>query len=593
MKTKFFYKHLITFMLPLLFALILMGALTVGVTQTYIKSNLNNSSQNLLRQTKENVELILGESDPMSLVYGNSSKVLQAVGSILRNRSLNPEELIAFDIIDSFMSAPADARPYIDSFYLYLSNGNGRFLSSKDGLSTFTNFYDTGWYNSYLHKASDVSQWIETREVTPYSFEDSPKRIISIFRRIDAPNGVLVLNIKPDYIEQQMKALSTMKEQSVLVMDSDNRVVFSDGTGDYLGDAALRRTIVDSAQPSLTVATDQDSYVVSKLHSDRYGWNYISIVPQSALYQVPVLIIKLTVALLVLSVVIGFTFALTMTRRNYRQISGIIRIIQLAENERPLPSTVPRYTDEYGLIVHKIVKTFLEQSYLKVQLSERRYKLQAAQMIALQSQINPHFLFNTLETLNWETIALTGRPNQANSIIDHLSQILRYSLTDPQETVTIDTELENLSHYIEIQKFRYEDKFDIMWEIDPDVGDFRVMKLLFQPLVENSIYHGIKEKEAFCRIKIKVRREVNHLEMAVIDNGVGMDEEKLAMLRRRLAMDEDAVSRIGLTNTNKRIGLVYGDEYGIRINSKKGLGTAVYMKVPIPNAKLPDANGRL
>lgn len=581
MKTKFFYKHLMTFMVPLIFALILMGALTIAVTQTYIKTSINDNSLNLLRQTKENIELILGESDPLSLVYGTSNKVLQSVSSILRNRSLNQEELISFDIIDSFMSAPADARPYIDSFYLYLSNTNGRFLSSKDGISYFSSFYDTAWYKSYQEKDKKIPQWIETREVRPYSFEAEPRKMLSIYRRIDAPNGVLVLNIKHEYIQNLINSLSTMREQRVLVMDGDNRIIFGHGIGEYLDEAKLREIVAKPVTSTLTVKTDKDSYIVSKIHSPRYSWNYISIVPQSSLYQVPVLIIKVAITLLVLSIVIGFAFALIMTRKNYRQISGIIRIIQLAESERPLPSTVPRYNDEYGLIVHKIVKTFIEQSYLKVQLSERRYKLQAAQMTALQAQINPHFLFNTLETLNWETIALTGMPNQANTIIDHLSKILRYSLTDPAETVTLDTELLNLRHYIEIQKFRYEDKFDMEWDIEQNVGNIRVTKLLFQPIVENSIYHGVKESEHFCTIKIRIKRAGRYLEMAVVDNGMGMNRKTLGDLRVRLSLEEDSSERIGLMNTNKRIQLAYGDDYGIQIRSKKGFGTAVYIRVPL------------
>ncbi|MCR8635063.1 sensor histidine kinase [Paenibacillus radicis (ex Xue et al. 2023)] len=580
MKTKFFIKHLSMFFLPLLIPLIILGTLSILITQNYIKEDINKSSVNLLKQTKENIELILSETDPMSLVYGNDFKIIEALSSIMKNNALSHEELISYGILKSFLSAPANARPYIDSFYIYLPNDTGRFISSKEGLSELNNYYDKEWFDRFIKQDANVKLWIEPRTVKPFAFEQIPTKIVTIYQRINSIDGVIVLNILPAYIENILKSLSTFPEQSILVVNENNQIIFSDKQPDYLKDLKLE-SINKSEQAFYTVNAAREAYIVTQLSSARYGWKYISIVPQRALYQVPFTIIQITVLLLLISFVLGFVLAFYFTKIRYKQISNIIHIIDSAENGSPLPALPDRVKDEYGYIIQNILKTFIEQSFLKIQLSERRYKLQVAQLTALQAQINPHFLFNTLETLNWETIALTGRPNQVTKIIDNLSEILRYSLTNPEELVSLNTEIKNLKSYIEIQKYRYEDKFDIIWDYDPKIIGYRVMKLLFQPFIENSIYHGIKEKEENCYIKIRIKAVGTELHIGIIDNGLGMNKDTLQMLRNDFDNEKEYSEHIGMRNTNKRLKLAYGEDYGVVIRSKEGYGTAVYMKIPM------------
>lgn len=579
MKTKFFIKHLTMFLLPMMIPIIILGSLAILISQNYIKEDINKNSVNVLRQTKENIELMLSETDPMRLVYDNDLKIIDTLSSIMRNRSLTHEELISYDLLKSFLSAPSNARPYIDSFYVYMDNDNGRFVSSKQGLSDIATYTDADWFEAFKRQDEGVKLWIEPRFVKTYAQDMQPARIVTIFQRINEGRGVLVLNIAPGYIENILKSLSTFPDQCILVVNEKNEIVFSDKRPAYLQDLPLAR-LTGSEQSFFTADGAGDAFIVSQLESKRYGWKYISIVPQRALYQVPLAIVKITILLLLLSFALGFGLAFYMTRQSYKQIFRIIRIIDSAESGSPLPVMSDRVKDEYGYIIQNIVKTFIEQSYLKVQLSERRYKLEAAQLTALQSQINPHFLFNTLETVNWETIALTGKPNQVTRIIDRLSEILRYSLTNPMETVTLATELNRLKSYLDIQAYRYDNKFNVLWDVDAEAESCKVMKLLLQPFVENSIYHGIKEKEAQGVIKIRVRRSGARLRLAVIDDGLGMSRELLRCMRQELGSDKPYSEHIGLYNTNKRLQLVYGEAFGITLRSKEGWGTAVYMTLP-------------
>ncbi|MDK2800407.1 MAG: two-component system, sensor histidine kinase YesM [Clostridiales bacterium] len=217
-----------------------------------------------------------------------------------------------------------------------------------------------------------------------------------------------------------------------------------------------------------------------------------------------------------------------------------------------------------------------------MQLSERKYKLQTMELLALQSQMNPHFLFNTLQTIYWKVCSFTGKSNEVNRMIENLSDILRYSLETGEMNVTLEEEIKNTISYIEIQKIRYKDKFDVIWEYDDDIKQLKVVKLLLQPLVENSIYHGIKEKEGKSYIKIKINHSNHWIKIVVIDNGLGITPEKLIKLQEKLNQDQDYSEHIGLFNTNKRLMLTYyGNQFRIKIRSKMGWGTAVYIYIPI------------
>jgi two-component system sensor histidine kinase YesM len=569
------------FLIPLLVPLLVLGSFSALYAQQFIKRDINGNNINLLKQTKENVELILNETDPLNLVYGSNGKITAYLSSILRSQALSEYEILAFDILKSFLSAPANARAYIDSFYVYLPNDNGRFLSSKEGIVDLAHYYDTGWYDSIKGMGPAGSAWTESRYVRQYAFETEPARLITIYQGISGTGGVLVFNIIPRYIENVLQSLYTSPDQCVLIVDESNRIILSDKEPDYLKKMNISQ-LASSDESFYTVETDGDSYIVSQMKSARYGWTYISLIPQRSLYHLPYKIREITLLLLPVSLAVGLVFAFYFTNMNYKRIAGIVNVIRSAEKGQPLPPVPNRVIDEYGYVMHTVLNSFIHQSHLDMQLSERKYKLKSAQLVALQSQINPHFLFNTLETLNWEAIGLTKKPNQVSRMIEHLSQILRYALSNPKEFSIVHTELEVLRSYLTIQTYRYEGKFDVIWEIDPRARHCQIIRLLLQPIVENSIYHGIKEKETPSLLKIKVRKTKASILISIVDTGLGMDKATLVALRNRLQSDNEEFdgSHIGLYNTSQRIKLTYGSDCGLIVRSKRGYGTAVYLEIP-------------
>ena len=584
MARRYFLKNLAFFLLPLLAPLLILGIFALTLLQGNIKSNLEKSNLNLLTQTKENVDLILNEIDSLGLYFDKDPKIVKRLKDILSKKSLTLEELDSLDFIKNTMETTANSKPYVFSIYIYFERGGRKFFSSAQGLSNIDRCEDSSWYHDYFAMKAGPNFWCKKRLMKRYPLDTQNSPIISIAKKLYSPgsprgDGVLVLNILPEYVNHILKNLATLKDQTILVLDETNEIVFQNAAPPYLAGMDISR-FKENSPAFFSIVSDRKRYSISVIHSDRHDWSYISIVPNPSLYQPLSALIAFTVFLLILSMILGTALAYSITRKKYCQMERVIAVIDSAKSGSPLPPLPERARDEYDYIIQSLLTTFIEQNYLKIQLSERKYKLQASELKALQSQINPHFLYNTLHTIYWEVLQLTGQPNKANRMLANLTDILEYSLSRPDDLVTLAEEIKNARSYIEIQQIRYPNMFEVIWEYDEADLQIKTIKLLLQPLIENSIYHGIKEKGAGA-IKIKFKRGRACLKIAIIDNGAGISKPRLQAIRRQLSSAAEPSRHIGAYNTHKRLQIYYGPDFGLRILSKSNYGTAVIINIPL------------
>ena len=250
---------------------------------------------------------------------------------------------------------------------------------------------------------------------------------------------------------------------------------------------------------------------------------------------------------------------------NISHLQEIIAVLRPSDNQHL-----------YLVIMNNILMMFLNNTYLNIQLKEKQYRQQNAELTALQLQINPHFLYNTLQTLDMEARKLND-DGRISAVVGYVSDILKYSLTNPQKSVSLREELDYLKKYVEVQHYRFGDRFIIYYEVDDDVMDAEVFRLMLQPVVENSLLHALRGNERGY-MKVRARRIGDKVNLRVIDNGDGMTREELEALRKRIA-DRNSRS-IGLTNLDRRLRLRYPEETGLRICSIKNLGTSVSFCIP-------------
>jgi two-component system sensor histidine kinase YesM len=213
--------------------------------------------------------------------------------------------------------------------------------------------------------------------------------------------------------------------------------------------------------------------------------------------------------------------------------------------------------------------------------------LKKAELKALQAQINPHFLYNTLDTIVW--MAEANKTHQVIEIVRALSSFFRIALSKGKDWISIRQEIEHVSSYLTIQKMRYRDILDYKIEVDEDLLDGTILKLTLQPLVENALYHGIKNKRNGGTIVVRAQRVgADLVRLEVQDDGVGFTPYKLAQIRDVLNDDSGEISLteggFGLANVNKRIKLYYGKQYGLYVQSEYLGGTQVVVRIPLQDS---------
>lgn len=207
--------------------------------------------------------------------------------------------------------------------------------------------------------------------------------------------------------------------------------------------------------------------------------------------------------------------------------------------------------------------------------------LRQAELKLLQAQINPHFLYNTLDSIIW--LAEANEKGQAVQMVTALSDFFRTTLSKGRDYISIKEEEAHIRSYLQIQQFRYQDILKYEIQIPSELYPYQILKLTLQPLVENALYHGIKNKRGIGHITVSGEKKENLLILRVHDNGIGMTEEQLAQLRIRIRVEgreEKESSSFGLFNVNQRIRLNYGAEYGVEIDSCYGEWTEVMVTIP-------------
>jgi two-component system sensor histidine kinase YesM len=566
-------------LMPMLLILLVMGLGFSLITRQYTKDEMNRHNFNLLNQSKDNVDMVLNELDTLNVSFSHSPRAVAVLEDLLNEDSLQYDSLSNMDMIRSFIEAPAASRPFIHSIYVYYKNDLDHFFSTDEGITSTRQYYDKSWLD-ILDAGPPGATIIQIRQIQRYHFESS-QQIVSVSRILEQ-NGLIVMNIKPSYFASLFVNLSMSPNQTVIIADNERNLIFNNDDKLKL-DREQLLNILNQSKNIVGLSIQGKQYVATKVKSVQFGWEYISIVPEKELYKLPNLLNRYTLLLFLAALLLATLISISLTRRNTNSIMEIVHILDSAELEEEELNirTVRRLNDVYGYIIHRMIRSFIEHRYMKVQLSERKYRIQAMQLQALQSQVAPHFLYNTLETINWKVIAMSKGPNEVSVMIKSLSEILNYSLNNSDTLISIKDEIHYCKAYIQIQQVRYRDKFSISWGIAPHVDGLFVTRLLIQPLLENCIYHGIKPKVGSAGIRVTLYRKGDMIELNVLDSGMGMSRTKLQEVRNGLTMENEITKHIGLLNTWRRIKLVYQDKCEIRVISKYNWGTKITLRLPV------------
>lgn len=588
MKRRFFVKNLLAILIPIIVPILILGVFSTFLVENTVKHEIGNNSAMTLTQVKNVTELMFNELDTLSINFYLNASFVTRLKTLLAANTVDYDNANIQRWFSSIINASVNAKPYIHSVYLFYENPKDNMLVSNQGLTNIQQYPDTHWYQRYQQPCNPQT-FFEARSVRTYAFEEEGTPVITLYKHLYSPgaivsDGMIVMNIRQSSVQELLSAPGDTYPLSVFLIQSDSTVL-SEGKANHLSDSQLDFNRLQGLSDGVSyLSMGGGRFVVMQMSSDRYDIKYLSINTYEDFFRLPMILSRTTILLLVVSFVLGALIAWITTLKNQRQLRDTLNIFDLVERGLPLPTPPQKDTGAFDYIQQKIIRTFIESSYLRLQLEARKYQAKSLELTALQSQINPHFLFNTLKTIFWKTVALTGDHNDASRMIEQLSSILQYSLSPSHTLVSLKEEIENTKNYVRIQKVRYNNRFEVIWDYDTEVLACSCIRLLFQPFIENSIYHGCYPEEGKkCYIKIKIKRREDGLRVSIMDTGQGIPPKRLERIRRKMdgeLTDEEAYAHIGIANTNKRLQLLYGDSAKIHMASQLGVGTWIRFTLP-------------
>lgn len=295
-------------------------------------------------------------------------------------------------------------------------------------------------------------------------------------------------------------------------------------------------------------------------------------------------LVGISLIMMVLVVMLSGYMAVRVARSVSVPIQKLCQMTsKVAEGDFTVQSKVES-EDEIAVLTRNFNNMTTEIGLLVEDIKKNEENLRMIEVKLLQAQINPHFLYNTLDTIVW--LAEAGKKEKVVSMVTYLSDFFRTTLSGGKDIIAIKDEKKHIESYLKIQQFRYQDVMDYEIKIEEEICEFMIPKLMLQPLVENALAHGIRNKRGKGRIVIIGRREEDNIIFQVIDDGKGMDEEELFRLRQCIAQNNNNATDnggFGIVNVNQRIRSYYGEEYGVSFESELGKGTTATIYIAAKN----------
>ncbi len=471
--------------------------------------------------------------------------------------------------IQDLIKLPIISKTYVEDIYIY-SEKNHKIIS-KQGTADDTYSRGKIYIEAFLGEAKNNKVLLIQDNYEGYSKQYLAVSCEISYGRMAHGLAVMVLNIE----ELTEKIIGN--SENTLYLTKDNNILYAKEAG-LLGKSVTLIPYYDKKIEGTTVL--EQGVTINSCIIDAWDVELV-LLCQNVGYTQYLSTVRSVMCLFVFGMfLLTIMMAFWISVRIYQPINDIL--LSISENRSILIGEEVFFEkDELNYILQTIRQSANKKQDLDEELKERVRLLKKAQAVALQSQINPHFLNNTLDTINWTAISLLGRKNEISEMTTALSRMLRAVLENTDTIIPMKVEIEHCMNYLKIQQKRYRGKFDVCWNIPAEVYQCKIIRVVLQPIVENAIYHGIKPLTNKGMIDIRARLVEDKLEICIADNGLGMSKEKLDELKQNMMSDMiRESSHIGVVNVNQRLKIYFGEEYGLDVESVEGVGTAVTIRLP-------------
>lgn len=577
-------KLIIFFCILLIIPIAILGMFTYNYFIILIQQKSINYNSEIQKLMIEKVDKYFNDVNSVSLDIAYSSNIQDYFSkkrSYFRNDALKSVDLE--NEVQSYLFTRLAKVDNINSICIYANDYRKlRAYKSLQDIDYNYELFRDDWYPRVKQLDRDKIL-IETHY--DKGIFNSDEKVISLVRKIYnisnySETGVLVINISLDIMKELCRDILQDEGVKLYIVDSEGFIIYSNNEKDIMLTLLpdVKRKMTD-LKGSFTVNTPENQLFVTYDTSSYSGWKIAISMPYKNLVRESN-IVGAVIAIVVLFICAFLVFLIMyVSSRITFPIKKLEECMQDAEQSNFTNRFEVNSNDEIGHLGKNFNNLMDKINELFSEIYREQGLKREAEITALQAQINPHFLYNTLNTMKW--MAVIQKADKMAQIIDDLTALLQFTAKKTEELISIDEEVETLKKYINIQKFRYYDRFDVKFDIPRPVLDMRILKFTLQPIIENSIFHGFETLTSGGLIEVKGEVADNDVKLTIKDNGVGMDEEKAREILLKDTNDKNRFNKIGINNVHRRIRLHFGEKYGLTVNSSPGNGTEVTVLIPI------------
>ncbi|MBT2700128.1 sensor histidine kinase [Bacillus sp. ISL-40] len=535
-----------------------------------------SKSSQVLSTSSNSIESELKNLEELTYNILTDSQIQQYLSSISEDSTEYDKFRLRTNMLDKLLSY-ANKEEYIQSINLVDVKGEEYVVGPRTVKLTQ---HQKANITKMTIKANGSNVWLNP-EKNDYIFATA--REIRQFRNLSFDNlGTIIIYINMDKLVAHILEGSRKIDGEFLIV-RDNNPIFPKETNPPLKEAAtsLDSHKIESGYQIKKI--DNKNYFLVHIKSTYFDWGYLNVIPFNQIFEninmVKTFLIMIFILMFVGVTILGIRFARDITIPLENLVDGMqyVKVGDFKEARKRVLKTAISQEDEVGKLQQNFQTMIQQIDELINENYSKQLTIKETEFKALQAQINPHFLYNTLESINW--LAKGNGQTQISKMVESLGFLLRNSISLKQPLITIEEELNIVKNYVIIQKYRFEERLDFHMMVDSDIYGFYIPKLTLQPIIENAIHYALEPKIDPCKISIYSVINQETIKLIVEDDGPGMESAFIEKLKRGEV--ETRGQGVGLSNINDRIKLSYGDKYEVSIESEPNKGTKVIKLYPL------------
>lgn len=574
------YKLIIYFVLVISLLLFSLGFVLNIIYSRIIEKAASDNTSMMISQVNQNVESYIDKTENVIDMLSKQPEII----SFLNLTSMYNDNRIGIETdARSRLTTVKESYPEIEG--ILVANESDLYVSNELYRESRNLLSDDEWYNKAILNPSEfqlISKPTDRNLATSLSYTSND--IVSVSKAVLDPEtnryiGVILVDLKIDTFKSIVESAKFGKSGFVYMADRNGEIIFT--SSNPVVYRINNNWLQSSSSGPIIKGINGIRYQIIYSVSENTGWKTIGVFSLNEVLGVVVLLRYYTFAIAAITFMLAIIISIYFTASIVRPINKLKKLMKKVEDGNLDIIFNSASNDEIGQLGQGFNHMLYETRHLIEVVGSEQKSKREAELRLLQSQIKPHFLYNTLDNIQW-----MAQEHHAQDIVDivaALTTLFRYTIGKGGEFVQVREELEHITSYLYIQKVRYEEKLNYTIEMSDEILNLYMLRLSLQPLVENAIYHGIKEKRGSGQITLTGEIQDGQLYFSVRDNGTGISPEKLQEINRMLNDRSLKNTRVGygIYNVNERIKLTFGPEYGLKYSSILGEGTTVEVFYPI------------